>query len=168
MFDPPFRYCPVCAQALVEQAVGGVLRPVCSACTFIVFFDPKVVAVVVVCSEGQFLLGKRSIDPGKGKWSFFGGFVERGEKIEEAALREVKEETNLDVQLEGLIGIYSERGDPHLLIVYQASVSHDQVNTMAGQAEEVSELAFFPLENLPPLAFPVDAQILQDWKHLNR
>jgi hypothetical protein len=52
--------------------------------------------------------------------------------------------------------------------VYQASVSHDQVNTMAGQAEEVSELAFFPLENLPPLAFPVDAQILQDWKHLNR
>ena len=127
-----------------------------------------VVVVVVVCCEDHFLLGKRSIDPGKGMWSFFGGFVERGEKLEEAALREVKEETNLDVQLDGLIGIYSERGDPHILIVYQASVSTDQVNSLTGQAEEVSELAFFPVEQLPPLAFPVDAQILQDWKRLNR
>lgn len=168
MFEPPFRYCPVCAHALIEQDVGGVLRPVCSACSFIVFFDPKVVAIVVVCCEDHFLLGKRSIDPGKGMWSFFGGFVERGEKLEEAALREVKEETNLDVQLDGLIGIYTERGDPHILIVYQASVSTDQVSSLAGQVEEVSELAFFPVEQLPPLAFPVDAQILQDWKRLNR
>lgn len=82
-------------------------------------------------------------------------------------MREVKEETNLDVQLEGLLGIYSERGDPHILIVYQASVSNDQVNNLAGQAEEVSELAFFTWEELPPFAFPVDAQILQDWKQLN-
>jgi 8-oxo-dGTP diphosphatase len=167
VFDPPLRYCPVCAHSLVEQDVGGVLRPVCSACNFIVFLDPKVVAVVVVWHEGKFLLGKRSIEPGKGKWSFFGGYVQRGEKVEEAAMREVKEETNLDVQLEGLIGIYSERGDPHVLIVYQASVSNDQVNTLAVQAEEVSELSFFTWEELPPLAFPVDAQILQDWKQLN-
>ena len=153
MFEPLFRYCPVCAHALIEQDVGGVLRPVCSACSFIVFFDPKVVAIVVVCCEDDFLLGKRSIDPGKGMWSFFGGFVERGEKLEEAALREVKEETNLDVQLDGLIGIYSERGDPHILIVYQASVSTDQVSSLAGQVEEVSELAFFPVEQLPPWLF---------------
>ena len=131
VFDRPLRYCPVCAHCLVEQDVGGVLRPVCSACSFIVFLDPKVVAVVVVWHEGKFLLGKRSIEPGKGKWSFFGGYVQRGEKVEEAAMREVKEETNLDVQIEGLIGVYSERGDPHVLIVYQAGVSNDQVKTLA-------------------------------------
>lgn len=167
MFDPPFRYCPVCAQYLVEKEVGGVLRPVCSACNFIVFLDPKVVAIVLVWHEGKLLLGKRSIDPGKGGWSFLGGYVERGEKLEEAAIREVKEETHLDVQLEGMIGIYSERGDPHILIAYHASVSNEQVNTLAVQAEEVSELAFFTWEELPPFAFAVDGQILHDWKKLN-
>src|SRR5207237_10743639 len=126
VFNPTFRYCPVCAHCLVEQDVGGVLRSVCSACSFIVFLDPKVVAVVVVWHEGRFLLGKRSIEPGKGKWSFFGGYVERGEKVEEAAMREVKEETNLDVRLEGLTGVYSTRADPHVIIVYQASRSSDQ------------------------------------------
>lgn len=65
---------------------------------------------VVVRREGKFLLGRRNIDPGKGMWSFFGGYVDRGEKVEDAAIPEVKEETNLDVQLEGLIGIYSEQG----------------------------------------------------------
>src|SRR5579884_3519432 len=168
MQNPTFKYCPVCATGLVEKSIDHVRRSVCPACNFILFLDPKLVAIVVVQHAGKLLLGRRNMEPGKGLWSFFGGYVDRGEKIEEAAIREVKEETNLDVQLEGLLGIYSERGDPHILIVYQASVSNDQVNTMAGQAEEVSELAFFPLEKLPPLAFPVDAQILQDWKQLNR
>jgi 8-oxo-dGTP diphosphatase len=100
-------------------------------------------------------------------WSFFGGYVDRGEKVEEAAIREVKEETNLDVQLEGLVGIYSERGNMHVLVVYQASIIDYQASTMAMQHEEVSELAFFSLEKLPALAFSIDQRILQDWKKLN-
>src|SRR5947199_977207 len=156
----PYRYCPMCAASLIEKHIYNGQRLTCPACGFILFLEPKLVTVVVIQHEGKVLLGRRNMEPARGLWSFISGYVDRGEKIEEAAIREVKEETNLDVQLEGLIGIYSERGEPHLLIVYQASVSHDQVNTMAGQAEEVSELAFFPLENLPPLAFPVDAQIL--------
>jgi 8-oxo-dGTP diphosphatase len=86
------------------------------------------------------------------------------ERVEDAALREVKEETNLDVQLEGLIGIYSEQGDPHVLVVYQASIIECEANVLVAQSQEVSELAYFTWEELPALAFPVDSHILNDWR----
>jgi 8-oxo-dGTP diphosphatase len=96
-------------------------------------------------------------------WSFVSGYVDRGEKVEEAAVREVKEETNLDAQLDNLLGIYSENGNPHVVIAYRASVVNDDVSEMVGQPDEVSELAFFTREEMPDLAFPMDRQILQDW-----
>lgn len=166
MTDPIFTYCPMCATALIEQCVAHAPRPVCPKCHFTVFRNPELVAIVVLHYGDTLLLGKRAIEPARGLWSFFGGYIERGEKIEDAAIREVKEETNLDIQLEGLIGLYSERGDSHVLIVYHASVHADQVHTHVVPHEEVSELAFFALEELPPLAFPIDQQILSDWKKL--
>lgn len=167
MPDPKFMYCPVCAASLVEKHIGGILRPTCPRCGFILFLDPKLVTVVVVRHENKFLLGRRGIDPGKGMWSFFGGYIDRGEKVEDAAIREVKEETNLDVQLEGLIGIYSEKGNPHILIAYQASIVSDELSKLTAQPEEVSELDFFTWETIPELAFPTDRQILRDWKQKN-
>lgn len=164
MSNPTFTYCPVCAAHLVEKCIADTLRPTCLECGFILFLAPMLVTVVVVRHEGKFLLGRRTIDPGKGMWSFFGGYVDRGEKVEDAALREVKEETNLDVQLEGLIGIYSEQGDPHVLIVYQANVIESEAKSLVAQSEEVSELAFFTWEELPAFAFPVDRHILNDWR----
>lgn len=167
MSDPKFTYCPVCAAPLVEKHVHNALRLTCSECGFILFLDPKLVTVVVVRHEDKFLLGRRNIDPGKGMWSFFGGYVDRGEKVEDAAIREVKEETNLDVQLERLIGLYSEKGKPHVIVAYQASLVDNEVNGMAAQLEEVSELAFFTWEEIPELAFSADRQILNDWRKLN-
>ena len=99
------------------------------------------------------------MEPARGLWSFISGYVDRGEKVEEAAIREVKEETNLDVQLEGLIGIYSANGNPHVVIAYQASILNNDISGLLAQPEEVSELAFFSLEEIPPLAFPADEQI---------
>ena len=167
MSDPVFKYCPVCATPLIEKNINHISRPFCPTCGLTLFLDPKLVVVVVVRHADKLLLGKRNMEPGKGLWSFFGGYVDRGEKVEEAATREVKEETGLDVQLDGLIGIYSEQGNPHVLIVYQASIINYQVSSLAVQPEEISELAFFALEELPDLAFSVDQHILSDWKKLN-
>lgn len=155
-----YSYCPLCSTPLVEKSIYNALRSTCPKCGFILFLEPKVVTVVVVQYEGKFLLGRRNMNPSKGMWSFFGGYVERGEKVEEAAVREVKEETNLDVQLEGLIGLYSERDNPHIVIAYRASLIKNDISGLAAQPEEVSEIAFFPLKDFPPLAFPVDQQIL--------
>ncbi len=158
---PRFKYCPMCATPLVEQDIYHALRLTCPDCGFINFLEPKVVAVIVIEDEDKILLGKRNIDPGMGRWSFVSGYVERGEKLEEAAIREVKEETNLDVRLERLIGIYSERNNPHIVIAFAASIFNNNTNEIVAQPDEVSELAFFALDRIPTLAFPTDTTILQ-------
>jgi ADP-ribose pyrophosphatase YjhB (NUDIX family) len=160
-----FKYCPFCATLLLEKSVSNVLRPACPACGFISFLEPKLVTVVVVQHAGKILLGRRNMNPSLGKWTFLGGYVDRGEKVEDAAIREVKEETNLDVHLDQLLGLYSEKDNPHVLVAYAASVIHDDISGLALQPDEISELAFFPLEEIPELAFPFDSQILQDWKN---
>jgi len=162
--DLPFKYCPACGAALVQRQVAGALRAACPACDFVAFADPKVVAVVVVEYVGKVLLGRRSINPGQGQWSFVTGYVDRGEKVEDAARREVKEEANLDVRLDGLLGVYSATGRPHILIAYRATVTPEALRALAPQPEEVSALAFFGPDDMPALAFPGDYEIFADWR----
>ncbi len=69
---------------------------------------PKLMVDVVVPSEEGVVLIRRGSDPYKGMWALPGGFVELGETVEDAAIRETKEETNLDVELERLVGVYSD------------------------------------------------------------
>jgi ADP-ribose pyrophosphatase YjhB (NUDIX family) len=149
---------------LKEEFVHGAIRAVCPACSYVQFLDPKLVTIVVIEHQGKLLLGRRNIEPGRGKWSYFGGYVEQGEQVEEAALREVKEETNLDVHIDRFIGVYSERGDPHVLLAYAASVVNNDLSGMNAQLEETSELALFALDELPELAFAIDTQILHDMR----
>jgi mutator protein MutT len=60
--------------------------------------QPLIGVGAVVLKENKILLEKRQNDPGKGKWSIPGGLVELGESVEQTVIREVKEETNLDVE----------------------------------------------------------------------
>lgn len=60
--------------------------------------QPLVGVGAVIAKDGKILLEKRKNEPGKGKWSVPGGIVELGERVEEAVVREVKEETGLDVE----------------------------------------------------------------------
>jgi len=72
-------------------------RLVCSTCDFIFYLDPKVVACSIVEMEGRIVLLKRAIDPQKGKWVLPGGYVDRGEEVKAAALRETEEECGLKI-----------------------------------------------------------------------
>jgi len=167
MPEPTFKYCPMCATPLIDKHIFNIERQTCPECGFILFLAPKLVTVVVVEYQGKILLGKRNMNPARGMWSFFGGYVDRGEKLEEAAIREVKEETNLNVRLDGLLGLYSENGNPHVLVAYRASIIHNDISPLAAQPEEMSELALFSMEEIPELAFPFDNEILSDWKKMH-
>ena len=79
---------------------------VCSACQFVFFLDPKVAACTIIPLDGKIVLLQRAIEPGYGKWVFPGGYVDRGETVADAAIREAREEVSLEVRLVSLLDVY--------------------------------------------------------------
>ena len=126
----------------------------------VVYFDPKLAAVVLVSDGDNLLFVRRAIEPMLGRWSFPSGYVDRGEAVEHAAVREVREETNLDVETTGLLGVYSSNGSPVALVAYAARVTGGVLRA----GDEAQDARFFPVDTLPELPFPPDDQILNDWR----
>jgi ADP-ribose pyrophosphatase YjhB (NUDIX family) len=154
------RYCSQCGHALGQREVGGKLRPACPSCGAVVFEDPKLAVAVLLERDGGMLMGRRSRHSASpGKWSFPAGFVDRGERVEDAAVREVGEETGLEVRLDALLGLYSATGEAVVLAVYVGTV----VGGTLRAADDLTELAHFPFAEPPEPAFPHDPQILADW-----
>jgi len=156
------RFCPLCAGALARQPVPPDLREqaVCAACGFVFYLNPKVVAGTIPEQDGRILLTRRSINPGRGLWTFPGGFVDFGESVTDAAVRETFEETGLKVDLTGLHGVYSYPGAP-VIIVYRARVLDGTLTTCAenDRVEWVAPAAV-PWE---ALAFPSTREALREW-----
>ena len=105
---------------------------------------------------------RRGLQPALGHWSFPSGYVDRGEAVEDAAIREVSEETGLNIQLTHLVGVYSNKGSEVVLVAFAAKC----LNGLLSAGEEVSDIALYPLDSLPPLPFPNDYKILTDWQNL--
>ena len=82
-----FRFCPKCGAGLVLRRLKDhePERMVCKECAFVLFHDPKLAAGTLFCQDGKFVLLRRAIEPGYGKWVFPGGFVDRGETVKDAA-----------------------------------------------------------------------------------
>lgn len=154
------KYCPTCATPLESQQVAGRERPVCPKCWRVVYYDPKIAAICVVSREGQILLVCRGNEPGYGLWSMPGGYVDRGEVVEEAAAREVREETGLEVEVGQLLGLFSEREHPVMVAAFEA----EEVGGILVAGSEALDVGFFPTHNLPELAFPRDQLILARWR----
>ena len=154
------RYCQSCGHSLANGTASGVRRPVCTACGHVAYADPKLAAVVLASRNGELLMVRRAIEPQLGKWSFPSGYVDRGEVVESAAMREVKEETNMEVEIVGLIGLYSRDGSPVALAAYAATVVGGELRP----GVEAQDVRFFRQDELPALPFPDDDQILSDWR----
>ncbi len=125
------RFCPLCGAPLERQPVPpeGRQEMVCGGCDFVYYMNHKVVAATISEVDGRVLLTRRAIHPSHGKWTFPGGFVDWGEPVEAAAVRETWEETGLKVDLDGLIGVYSYPGTPIVIVVYRARVVGGELRT---------------------------------------
>lgn len=159
---PHFQFCPKCAGPLGRQQLKThePERLVCSACTFIFYDDPKVAACTVPIIDGKIVLLKRGIEPSYGKWVFPGGFLDRGERVEDAAARETWEEVNLKVEVTKLINVYSYPGYPVVVVVYQAKVIGGELQAR----DETLEVGMFTPQEIPwdDLAFPSTRDALTD------
>ncbi len=159
------RFCPLCSARLAPRTLppDGRDRPVCTACGFVFYLAPKVVAGTLPVRADRVLLIRRAIEPGRGLWTFPGGYVDWGEDVREAARRETLEEVRLPVRLDRLLGVYSYGGAPVVVAVFLASVP-DGVDPVP-MADEVLEAAYFGPEEIPweTLAFPSTRDALRDW-----
>jgi len=163
---PPYKFCPVCGSAL-EPRVLKITEPkrlVCTnlACGFVFYLDPKIAVGTIIRGPRQgIILVKRAIEPGYGKWVFPGGYVDRGEEITLAALREAREEAGLDVRLDRLVNIYSYAGSAPMIIVYAATMISGEMAV----DDESSEIREFSVDELPwdDLAFRSTREALRDY-----
>jgi ADP-ribose pyrophosphatase YjhB (NUDIX family) len=146
------RFCPRCG----EPAEISFPRSIaCSHCGYAAYFNPKPVAATIpIDDQGRVILLRRGFDPGRGLWTFPGGFVELGESVEDAAHRETEEELGITVELERLVGVYSRSEDRVVLIVFEARAAgrpHTtpeaiEVRSFAATDVPWDELAFWSTE----------------------
>ncbi len=163
MNPPEYRFCPRCANGFSERVVkeGDPERLVCDNCGFVFYLGPKLVAGAIFELDGEILLVQRDIEPGYGKWTFPGGFVERGERAEAAAEREVLEECGLEIRATGIVGLYSYEGQVPVIAVFGAEV----VGGEPVPLDETMDVRGFPRDGLPwpEMAFPSTEQALKDY-----
>lgn len=154
------NFCPLCGTRLEKHHIFGRTRDLCPSCSYVHFEDPKVAVGVVVEKEGRIVLAKRGHEPNYGRWSFPSGYVDAGEKLEDAARREVLEETGLRVRIRKLLGVYSQKGERTIFVAYAGQAIGGEMEA----GEECLEVAAFLPDELPELAFPHDEEIVKAWQ----
>jgi len=161
---PAFKFCPRCGGPLESRFLKSTEpeRPVCTRCGFIFYLDPKIaVGTIIKVAGDRIVLVRRAIEPGYGLWVFPGGYVDRGEPLTVAAVREAREECGLDVRLDGLVNIYSYPGRTPVIVVYAASA----IGGTLCIDEECLETALFDVAAIPweQLAFRSTHDALHDY-----
>lgn len=164
---PPYKFCPVCGASLDPRVLkaGDPVRLVCTGggCGFVFYLDPKIaVGTIIRVNEGrQIVLVKRAIEPGYGKWVFPGGYVDRGEELMLAAIREAREEAGLEIRIDHLVNIYSYSGATPVIIVYAATKLSGTL-TIDDESLEAREVS---LDEIPwdDLAFRSTREALREY-----
>jgi 8-oxo-dGTP diphosphatase len=161
--SPEYDFCPRCGSRLETRLIkdGDPERLVCGACGFVFYLGPKLVAGAIFELDGEVVLIQRDIEPGYGKWTFPGGFVERGERAEVAAEREVLEESGLEIEVAEIIGLYTYEGEVPAIAVFAARVLGGQPTPL----DETMDVKGFPRDGLPwsEMAFSSTKQALKDY-----
>jgi len=125
---------------------------------------PSLTTDIFIFDENlNFILIKRKNEPYKGYWALPGGFVEYGESVETAAIRESKEETNIDVELKDLVNVYSEPGrDPRGHTVTVAYTAKGNIEDKKASSD-ASDISIFSCEKLDEINIAFDhRKIIKD------
>lgn len=162
-----FTYCPRCRAALEDREVYGKVRRVCPDCRFVQFIDPKVSTAVLAEVDGKVLLIRRRMEPARGSWCLPGGFIEMDETPIEAAIRECREETGLEVEIIGLVDVYTYRDyrGQGILIMYKGQVIGGKLES----GDDAEKVGLFGPDELPEnIAFETNVQALGVWQTAKR
>ena len=158
------NFCSRCGGRLEFGFVDGEHRErlACSKCGYIAYVNPRlVVTTIPVTDDGQVVLIRRGIEPGRGLWAQPGGFLEVDETVTEAAIRETYEETGLIVQPGEIIGLYTRLEADVVVLALEARVVGGEP-TRNAEALDVEQFAPDAIP-WPLIAFSTTWWALRDW-----
>jgi ADP-ribose pyrophosphatase YjhB (NUDIX family) len=163
------KFCSNCGAALRFGEIEGEDRHrlSCPDCGHIAYVNPRlVVTVFPITDDGEFVLLRRGIEPGRGQWAQPGGFLEIDETVNQAAVRETWEETGLLVEPREIIGLYTRLEAAVVTIAFDARI----VGGTAAPTAEALEIRTFAPEDIPwsGLAFRTTMWALRDWLERHR
>ena len=153
------KWCCKCAAAMITREIGGKPRRACPQCKYVHFIEPKVGVGVAVLDGQRILLVQRGFAPEKGKWSLPAGYLDHGDDPQQQAIIEAREETNLQVAVTGLAGVYhnpTDEGGAGVFILYWATRVAGELR--AGDDAVAAE--FFACDALPEIAFASTRHII--------
>ena len=142
------RFCPRCSTPMTERLDNGRVRPVCPACGYVQYLNPSPAGAAILFREGMLCLVQRKFPPKAGQWTLPAGFQEYDEEIEECVVREVREETGLEVRLDGLFAVHTgvlPPDHPVLLVVYRAV----ELGGSLCAGDDAASVGFYGLDDLP-------------------
>jgi ADP-ribose pyrophosphatase YjhB (NUDIX family) len=150
------KFCSACGHEVVYRVPDDgdhLPRHVCPACKTVHYLNPKlIVGVIPEAADGRILMCKRNIEPRFGKWTFPAGFMELGETSAQGAAREALEESQAEVEVDGLVAVINVPyvDQVHLIHRGQLRGSH------FGPTSESSEVRLMREEDIPweEIAFP--------------
>jgi len=162
--ERPYSFCPLCGGDLDLRTVKPTEpeRLVCRRCGFIFYQDPKVAVGTIIRNEhNHIVMVRRAIEPGYGKWVFPGGFVDRGETVQAAAIREAREEAGVQIRIDHLLNVYSYPGRAPVIIVYVATMTGGTLEC----DDEGLEVKWVAPEDIPwgELAFQSTQEALKEF-----
>ena len=155
------RFCSWCGECCVSEVVEGGIRATCTVCHGVQYKNPQPAIAVLIVDGERFVLGKRiSKSLGHGQWCMPCGYVEFHEDYLSAAVREVKEETTLDIRVQSIISVVTNYLSPNihsLVTVLLAEVLGGELQA----ADGMEEVAWFPYTGeFPEMAFEADTHII--------
>jgi ADP-ribose pyrophosphatase YjhB (NUDIX family) len=150
-------FCPRCGAAATVRFPRSIH---CESCGYAAFFNPKPVGCAIPrAADGRVWLARRGLEPGKGRWSMPGGFVDLGETVEAAIVRELREELRVGATLGSLVGVYSRADERVIVIVFEAELEGPPQTT-----DEATEVRAFAPDEIPwdELGFWTDEAALRE------
>lgn len=147
----PVKFCPGCGKIVVRRTIGDRLRIACRYCDFVHWNNPKPVTITIVPSGSGIVLVRRKNNPAAGSWALPGGYIESYESAEQGAIREVREEVGLAVEIDRLVGVFTPAtGVNEIILVYLAK----PVSAPPVAGDDAVEAGVFSSEDLPePIVF---------------
>jgi ADP-ribose pyrophosphatase YjhB (NUDIX family) len=143
-----YQWCPRCRTRLEIEAMDGTVRPHCPKCGFVYYQNPAPAAGAIIIQNGRILMVRRSVNPARGDWCIPAGFTEWTEHPQQTAIRELKEETGLDISITSMFDVFMGMDDPRthaILILYHAEIIGGKLEP----GDDADEARYFDFDNLP-------------------